>query len=215
MVQDRALNALLTPISLARFRIGILLALLVSAHSLQAQAPADAWFSLEVGDSWTYEDEQGTVTIRVAEDVVIGDLPTLKVSWFMGQNEAAYQTEFWRKTGTEYLVVGRALGTRQMIFEQPYPFLKEGIKPGDTWEATLSAMGREMVLTFTVADEEVVNTDLGEFSALKVTVNGPGQIVERWYAPAIGMVKEKTRVSLGGRTSPGNKKVLIERTEGK
>lgn len=200
---------------LAMFKTPLfLLVCLGISLNLIAQEPETAWFSLEVGDAWTYQDDHGTVTIRVVEEVEIEELPTLKVSWFQGNDESPYQTEYWRKDGTDYVVVGRGFGNRQLMFETPYLFLKEGLKPGDTWEAKPKLMGRELILTFTVEQEEMVKTKLGEFTAIKVVVNGPGQNIERWYAPAIGMVKEKTRITLGGRTSPGNEKVLINRVEG-
>ncbi|MEM1297138.1 MAG: hypothetical protein AAGH89_17360 [Verrucomicrobiota bacterium] len=185
------------------------------SQSVFAQEPETAWFTLEVGDAWTYQDDHGTVTIRVVEEVEIELLPTPKVSWFQGKDESPYQTEFWRKDGTDYVVVGRGFGNRELMFETPYLFLKEGLKPGDNWEAKPKLMGRELTLTFTVEKEEMVKTKLGEFTAIKVVVNGPGQSIERWYTPAIGMVKEKTRITLGGRTSPGNEKVLIDRVEGR
>lgn len=180
----------------------------------EEDAGSGIWFSLDTGDIWTFEDEQGRMSIKILAEEAIGDGKAYRVGWFEGDSEAPYQVEYWRKDGERYVVVAREIAGRKLVFDEPYVFLKETVQPGDTWTATLQVGPRKMELKFEAGEKEAVETGIGEFEAIKLSVTGPPQAVERWYVPSIGMVKEITRLSLGGRTSPGNEKLLVQHTEG-
>lgn len=192
---------------------------LLLAHSFGQSQDANAksdWFTLDPGDLWAFEDPVGKMSIRVLEEIEVaeGKGRAHKVGWFMEGQEAPYQVEYWRKDGPDYLVVGREIAGRVLIFDEPYLFLTESVKPGDTWQSAIKFGGRELVLNFSAGEKETIETGVGTFEAIKISVKGPPQSVERWYAPKIGMVKEITRLTLGGRTSPGNEKVLKRHEDG-
>ena len=193
--------------------IAFLIILLAPAGAQDESQPSN-WFTLDVGDIWTFEDDSGRMSIKVLQEEDVSGVKAYRVGWFVGDSETPYQSEYWRKVDGDYLVLGRVVGDRAIMFDQPYAFLKESIQPGDTWTAALSAGGRSIELTFTVGEKEMVQTGVGEFEAYKVGVAGPPQEVERWYVPAVGMVKERTRLRLGTRVSPGTEKTLVEREEG-
>ena len=194
--------------------LGILSAETDDPKTDTAEPGDEAWFSLDPGDAWTFEDEVGKMSIKVLAEEELGDTKAVRVGWFLEGSDDPYQAEYWRKEGENYLVVAREIAGRKLVFDEPYVFLRETIQPGDSWTSTLKLGGRRMELTFTVGEAETIETGVGSFEAMKVSVTGPPQLVDRWYAPAIGMVKERTRLSIGGRTSPGNEKVLVEHTEG-
>lgn len=191
-------------------------AFFASVSCLVAQtASEEAWFSLEPGDTWAFEDDTGKMEIRVLEEGDVGEGgKALRVGWFIDGSEEPYQAEYWRKEGSDYLVFGREIAGRKLLFEEPYVFLKESVKPGDSWSASLRFGGREVKLKFLVGEKEMIKTPAGTFEAIKIGISGPPQTVERWYAPKVGMVQEITRLTLGGRTSPGNEKKLIRHVDG-
>lgn len=206
-----------------KFPVSALVFLAISLSAVTTQSDevkndkepkAEKWFDLNTGDSWSLSDSSGGIKIKVLEAEELNGEKAVKVGWYELGSETRYQTEFWRKRGDAYYVVGREISGRKFLFDEPYVFMKETAKPGDTWVSTIKVMGRKIELTFTVGKIETIKTKIGDFEAIKVSVNGPGQSIDRWYAPSVGMVKEIGRVSLGGRTSPGNEKTLFEYTEG-
>ena|GEM_PF-1487065 len=56
------------------------------------------WFSLDVGDSWTFKDDAGSMTIRIVEEAETAGEKALKVSWFNAEEEHPYQSEYWRES---------------------------------------------------------------------------------------------------------------------
>jgi hypothetical protein len=51
-----------------------------------------------LGDSWTFEDDAGSLTIRIVKEEKNAGEEALKVSWFSAEEEHPYQSESWRES---------------------------------------------------------------------------------------------------------------------
>jgi len=51
-----------------------------------------------VRDSCTFEDDAGSMTMRIVEEAANAGEKALKVSWFSAEEEHPYQSESWRES---------------------------------------------------------------------------------------------------------------------
>lgn len=160
-----------------------------------------------VGAGWVMKDELGEFTIRVTLRQTIGGHDCYRVDWIQSASE--YQSEFWFMDSEGIHVAGRRVFGTMIEFQKPYLLVKRGLTPGDEWDASLIAEGKEVKGTISVGQGSEIETASGTFHAVPVTLESDEVHYIRWYAKDVGLVRED--VLVGGDVH--NTKTLQRRLE--
>ncbi len=94
------------------------------------------------------------------------------------------------------LARGNGQGGR-VKYDRPQKLLSFPLKVGDKWEDHIQADGQKIDETYEVVAQESVEVPAGKFEAYHVHVVGTKpfrSVVDRWYAPNMGEVKDVTEV---------------------
>lgn len=184
--------------------IRLILPLLVLAVAATAQGqdkPAAAagadYMPLKVGNKWVYKADFGGQMIEIGQSVA-------KIEKKDGKDIALMETEFGGQVITEQLSSSDK-GVFRYSFQgqpvdPPIQALKLPVKKGDTWDVKFSAQGQEMKAVMKTEGEEEVMVPAGKYKAVIVSMEmdamGQKVTVKSWFAPNVGIVKQK--FDLGG-----------------
>lgn len=182
--------------------IRLILPLLVLAAAATAQgqekpaAGAD-YMPLKVGNKWLYKADFGGQTVEVGQSVA-------KIEKKDGKDIAQVETEFGGQVITEQ-ISSSDKGVFRYSFQgqpvdPPIQALKLPAKKGDTWDVKFSVQGQEMKAVMKTEGEEEVTVPAGKYKAVIVSMEmdamGQKVAVTSWFAPNVGIVKQK--FDLGG-----------------
>jgi hypothetical protein len=122
------------------------------------------------------EDRHGSRIISIGYEASTGQVPPYSVLRVSG-------------SGLDWLADGKA------VFDRPITLVKSPNKLGDRWEFKSTAWRDTLAGTVTVGATERVKVPAGKYTAVRVEValrlNGGPEIRQtRWYAPAVGLVKQ-------------------------
>ncbi len=164
---------------------------------------------LEVGQGWVLKDKKGEVTIRVAAAEKFADRDCFRVDW--ETDGKAYQSEFWAKSPEGILAVGRRFAGRDLAFSKPYLLLRDPLKAGDSWTASIVMGAAKQDLQMTVGPEEEVAVPAGKYRAMRVVFKGDAVEYRRWYARGVGLVREDVLAVVKGELRVLGEKTLVRR----
>jgi hypothetical protein len=183
----------------------VLLLLLIACRPTRTPEPnKDSHYPLQLGQQWTYDTRvyggQGgrsatSVTavcrIQIDED---GDLLHLVSTC---SEDQLVQAQLVYQLGAEIVepVLFNAEGEPRTR-DPPVTIARLHMLVGDQWRwSGTSGDDDERMDLYRVANRALVRTEAGEFDSVRllVTQEGPNAapaVVERWYAPGVGLVKE-------------------------
>ena len=197
------------------------LALLLLAACRPTPTPEpnrDSYYPLQLGQQWSYDtrvyggQSRSTTSVTAVCRIQLdedGDLLHLVSTC---AEEQLVQAQLVYQLGSEIVepVLFNAQGEPRAR-DPPVTIARLHMNVGDQWRwsGTSGDEGRLMDL-YRVANRGIVRTEAGEFEAVRllVTQEGPNAapaVVERWYSPGVGLVKE-AGIALfpgeGGRPAP-------------
>lgn len=186
-------------------RLACLLVLLVLGMppaAAPAAAPAD-YFPLVAGTVWTYRTNlDRDLTMRVDGTGQVGGV-TCVVMESLTNNMVTQRECFRREGGTVYAYV-RAYPQGDVVLTPPQPMLLLPPRVGQGWVWEGKAGEVPARLSMQWARTEQATVPAGTYAAVQLYLEGSvgGEHVQswRWFAPAVGMVKEDSVVQSAGRT---------------
>jgi hypothetical protein len=187
--------------------IGGLMLMALVATSVGAAAPPAhlaAYFPMTPGWIWLYNtNDMGRIAIRVGDKQRLGSQDCRVFETVVGQN--VVQAECHSVTSDGVYTHQRVSATQGgMVLTPPQRILAAPVAVGQTWQWQGKIGDQGVVFEYSWARRELVKTGIGSFNAMQVFMTatpGPGVLLQswRWFAPNVGMVKEDTVVTQGGR----------------
>jgi hypothetical protein len=158
------------------------------------------YYPLTVGTRWTYELDQGTgpklhVTSQIARiEMVDGKALAVQETELNGMIMATEHLSSTSKGVFRHRMNGIAMNPPACILK--YPF-----KDGERWETPLAVGATRFSMAFESVRAEDVTTPSGKYKTVAVmgtaTLDGTKTGSTCWYAPDVGIVKQKTEA--GGK----------------
>ena len=172
-------------------------ALVLLALALAAPVPKDFanprdYFPTAVGAKWEYvssgvgEDRTHVEEVTAAEADKSG---VLRVTIHRTRPEVAVGFDTVYVVGKQDIALAKS-GPNTYV--PPLPYLKKGMKAGDSWEVETEIGGRKSTFQFKVGEAAEVKTPAGKFIAVPITRQTKGSKIAGytyWYAPDVGLVK--------------------------
>lgn len=179
----------------------LLVAFAVACRAGQSVPASESLFPLELGRRWVYDTHfygpngRGVTTeaavCRVRDNDEIGRV-FLLASCVEGE---LAEGQFILGDGREVvlpLMVSRTGEPRER--RPPEVIARVDMRVGQSWTWQGTVGENEWQTQYQVANRGRVMTPAGEFDAVRLLVRdesgGPPSVVERWYAPGVGLVKE-------------------------
>ena len=175
------------------------------AKGEKEQAKADAYFPLQIGNSWVYEcydpddpQKKEIITVRVAKTETIDGMSLTVLSTKADAPDAILllpKAKYVKWTDKGFYRC-RVDG---LVLDPPILELKSPIKPGDKWEGTFH-LAKDDVVSYTCeTGEEAIEVPAGKFNTLRVktTTKSGGTVfttVTVWYARDVGEVKSVNKI---------------------
>lgn len=177
----RLIKTLIISIILSCFTVFVL------AAENASQKPEKDYLPIEVGTVWVFKEKNETEEIKIAAQEKIWERLVYRVEWFSGDYNK--QTEYWQKTDKGVILIGRRAMGFEKIFAKPFYFLKYPLSKGNKWKGIINLGSRKVELNYTVGDEEVIKTEIGDFRSVKIILDTGRSVFERWYSPGYGIIK--------------------------
>jgi hypothetical protein len=180
---------------------GILI-LFAAALSNGAQAPSDkqnapSYYPLKPGTKWTYEVDAGTgekarMTNQIAKNEMIDGKSMARFETVF--NSSVQQVEHLSST-PEGVFRCRINGTE---VSPPVCVLKYPVKAGESWKADAKLGDQVLKMKFVAGKLKEVTTSAGTYKAVSVETetndNGTNIKSKCWFAPDVGVVKQKLEI---------------------
>ncbi len=180
--------------------VSLLLLVATLGVAQKAGAPAQDYFPLKVGDSWTYrnDEDESEFTVKVLGEEKQPD------GTFVYQVErlVGLRLHIWYAKPQGWVLVQREANPEQegveVKHEPARQFLKNPLVAGAKWRWSGKGMtGTDVLEINTVEGPQVVTTPAGRFRAMKVVskvTEGDAAVTKAyWYAPGVGLVKSLTK----------------------
>jgi len=161
-------------------------------------AAATEWMPLAVGNVWTLGEGANLVEMRVADRHMYGTGGFRGLCFVLewtSDGSTVERKEYWTTDEEGIWVVSREAGGQIFHVAKPWQFLKSPLGVGDQWQADERlALQREVSESWKIAatSEEEVATPSGTYQALRVEFRGSDEVVTRWFARGVGIVREDT-----------------------
>ncbi|MDB5352584.1 MAG: hypothetical protein JWN86_3831 [Planctomycetota bacterium] len=188
-----------------RWSAGILIVLATAfvseAQTPKVEKPLADLYPLKVGTKWTYDVDAGNgqkvqVTNQISKLETIDGQSLARMETLVNGN---VQTSEHLSATAKGVFRHRANGVE---CTPAVCILKYPPKEGEKWEETTKIGPQEVKMACVSGPSEEVTTQAGKYKAVSVavdtTINGVKLESTSWYAPGVGMVKQK--VVIGGRT---------------
>jgi hypothetical protein len=185
--------------------IVLAIALPSEAQVAKAKKKLTDYYPLTVGTKWTYDVDAGTgqkvqVTNQIAKIETIDGQSLARMETVVNGNIAA--TEHLAST-PKGVFRHRANGVE---VTPPICILKYPYKEGEKWEQDTKIGPQDVKISVQSGTGEQVTTTAGKYKAipiaLETSVNGVKIDTTSWYAPDVGMVKQKMLI--------GDKNITLE-----
>jgi hypothetical protein len=179
-------------------------ALFLASPSLRSAAQGDKadYMPLKVGNKWTYKVEFMGQNLTVPQKCT-------KIEKKGDHDVASLEMEFNNMTVTEQLS-SNAKGVFRHSFngvpvDPPILALKLPVKKGESWEAEIDIGGQKVKANMKVEGEQEVTVPAGKYKAVAVAMEAAvmGQQIKatNWFAPNVGIIKQKFDFAGFGGTS--------------
>lgn len=186
--------------------VAIVLMALAATHAAAAAAPVhlSAYFPMTPGWIWVYNtNDMGRIAIRVGDRQRLGDQDCRVFETVVGQN--VVQAECHSITSEGVYTHQRVSATKGgLVLTPPQRILAAPVAVGQAWQWQGKIGDQGVVFEYSWARHDVVKTGIGSFNTMQLFMTatpGPGVLLQswRWFAPNVGLVKEDTVVTQGGR----------------
>ena len=186
----------------------VVVALVITSFGVDAAAgPAvhvSTYFPMTPGWIWVYNtNDMGRIAIRVADKQRLGNQDCRVFETVVGQN--VVQAECHSITSEGVYTHQRVSATQGgMVLTPPQRILAAPVAVGQAWQWQGKIGDQGVVFEYSWARRDLVKTGIGSFNSMQLFMTatpGPGVLLQswRWFAPNVGMVKEDTVVTQGGR----------------
>lgn len=204
--------------SLVLAAAALVVALAVGCRAQQAVPAAESFYPLELGRRWLYDTRfygpngRGVTTeaavCRVRDTDEIGRVFLLASC----VEDELVEGQFLLADGREIVLPLMVTRTGEPRERQPPEVIaRVDMRVGQAWDWEGMIGGEEWHSHYRVANRGRVLTPAGEFEAVRLMVrdesDGPPAVVERWYAPGVGLIKEAGATIFPG---PNDEPVQVE-----
>jgi len=177
-----------------------LAALGASATRAQDDVADSDWFPTAVGMSWTYRVPDGKVVVKVAKHEIQSGTMCARIETLDKGEVVAVQDV--AVTADKVLRVAHD-GEK---IEPPLLLLKLPAAKGQKWTVDskmTDRSGTDLIRGSFMTAEEDVKVPAGEFkkairATAEITINGRATTIKSWYAPKVGLIKQ--RIITGAQT---------------